>query len=82
MASSASSREMMKSDVRLLKRAARNRQVTDEELDAKHRRNLTDSADNARWMHPDGTPCDDSEIETQLSYHEEGKNKLFFAKED
>lgn len=71
----------MKQDVRFLKREVRNARVSKGEVQ-EHLNTLADAAENARWMHPDGTPCDDAETDQLFNYHEAGNDKLKFANED
>lgn len=73
-------RDLLQHDVRFIKRELRNARVGKSEVQS-HYDSLSDASENARWMRPDGTPCNEAEAATLLSYHEEARGKLSFAGE-
>lgn len=71
-------RSLLKQDIRHIDRELRNARVArgdvNDMLNA-----LPDVADNAQWMRPDGSQCEEDEQQVLLSYHEEGAGKLYFS---
>ena len=71
----------LKTDVRLLKREMRNSHVGTTELDQRMD-TLPDAAENARWMHPDGTECSQEEQVELLKFHDESGWTLSFGSKE
>lgn len=71
-------KHLMKHDERLIRREIRNVRLSEETVNH-YLGNLSDVSTQARWMHPDGLPCNEDETQSLLMHHEKGGNKLSYS---
>ncbi len=73
--------KILQNDVRLLRRENRNGVILNEEIE-KRLADLPDSIDEATWLNPDGTRCDEETNERLKRYHIEGLEAVLAEEED
>lgn len=73
--------QMMRYDIRLLKRKVRNHVVTDAEIE-EYRESLPDVSENARFLSQNGEECGDAYREELLRLHKDGWDKVLSGEEE